>query len=227
MADIPVITVDGPSGTGKGTICGYLANWLGWHFLDSGAIYRVLALAALNRRIALNSEAQLAQLAGSLNVNFTNKPGAVQVLLDGEDVSEAIRREECGNAASKVAALAKVRLALLGRQRAFKKPPGLIADGRDMGTVVFPEADLKLFVTATPEARAERRYKQLIEKGISVNLRALSADISERDARDKARAVSPLKPAPDAVIIDSTGLDVDAVNSRVTELVRKKFREIL
>ena len=222
MHNIPIITVDGPSGTGKGTICSYLADWLQWHFLDSGALYRVLALAAEKRQIKSDDEVNLEKLAENLNVEFkVGKAGAlVDVLLDGEMVTDDIRTETCGNAASVIAPIMNVRQALLSRQRAFHKAPGLIADGRDMGTVVFPEATLKIYLTASAEERAKRRHKQLKEKGISANLRDLSAAIAERDERDSTRAASPLKPAEDAIVIDTSTLDVDAVVRKISGLVQ-------
>ncbi|MFQ5659203.1 MAG: (d)CMP kinase [Gammaproteobacteria bacterium] len=223
MADVPVIAVDGPSGTGKGMLCGYLATWLGWHLLDSGALYRVLAHAALKEKIALHAEAGLARLASQLDVRFEQHGRETRVLLADTDVSEAIRMEHCGSAASRVAALNRVRQALLETQRAFRRAPGLVADGRDMGTVVFPEAPLKLFLTASAEERAKRRYKQLKEKGINVSLPNLTADINERDARDESRIISPLRPAPDAIVIDSTEYDAGEVCRYVSGLVRDKF----
>jgi len=227
MAEVPVITVDGPSGTGKGTLCIFLAHWLGWHFLDSGALYRILAYTAQKRCISLENEPKLADLAGTLDVRFVHVNHAILVILNGsEDITEQIRTEECGNAASKVAPIPGVREALLERQRAFRRPPGLIADGRDMGTVVFPDAQLKVFLTASPDERAKRRYKQLKEQGISVNLARLSVEIRERDARDLGRALSPLKPAPDAIVIDSTKLDAGEVNGRISELVRQIFPDL-
>lgn len=227
MVDAPVITIDGPGGTGKGTLCLFLANWLGWHLLDSGALYRVLAHAALAQDLSLEDEDGLEGLAVSLDVHFVQGPGGMRVLLHtNQDITDAIRTEECGNAASKVAARKGVRGGLLARQRAFRKAPGLIADGRDMGTVVFPDAQLKVFLTASPQERAKRRYKQLKEQGISVNLARLSVEISERDARDMGRALSPLIPAADAIVIDSTDLDAGAVCGQVSELVRQFFPDI-
>lgn len=220
--EIPVIAVDGPSGTGKGTICRFLATKLQWHLLDSGALYRLIALAATTADVALNDEKSLSELALALNIRFASSEKE-HVYLDEKEVSDAIRTEECGSAASKVAALPAVRQALLKRQRKFRQLPGLVADGRDMGTVVFPDAKLKVFLTASPEERAKRRYKQLIEKGISVNLRGLSADIAERDRRDKERAVSPLVAAEDAIFIDSTNSDVDSVLQQVVILVHERF----
>ena len=223
MSKAPVITVDGPSGTGKGTVCSFLAEWLGWHFLDSGALYRVLALAAQKKSIATDDVAGLQALAEALPVEFEVQGAGslIKVVLEGEDVTDAIRTEECGSAASVVAAIPEVRQALLSRQHAFQQKPGLIADGRDMGTVVFPAADLKIFLTASAEERAKRRHKQLNEKGISANLRDLSADIAARDARDSQRSVSPLKPAEDAIVIDTSELGIEAVVGRIRELVEK------
>jgi len=204
-----VVAIDGPSASGKGTIASAVAGRLGFHYLESGALYRLVALLSL--RTGERSEAGLAALAKSLPVAFA--PG--KVLLDNHDVTEDIRSEPCGVRASEVAPLAAVRQALLQRQRTFRKPPGLVADGRDMGTVVFPDAGLKVFLTASPEVRAERRYKQLKEKGISANLRALSRDLAERDARDANRAVAPLVPAPDSQVLDSSALSIDEVVNRI------------
>ncbi|MCH7694671.1 MAG: (d)CMP kinase [Proteobacteria bacterium] len=227
MDNTPVITVDGPSGVGKGTVCDKLAGRLGWHFLDSGALYRVLAHVALINDVSLDNESALASMAASLDVSFesSHAESAPRIILSGQDVTDAIRTEECGNAASRLATYNKVRKALLERQRAFRRPPGLIADGRDMGTVVFPDAALKLFLTASPEERAKRRYKQLKQKGINASLQHLSGVIAERDSRDKGRSVSPLKAAADAIVIDTTELGVTEVNSKVLELVRMKFPE--
>ncbi len=204
-----MVAIDGPSASGKGTIASAVAGRLGFHYLESGALYRLVALLSL--RTGERSEAGLAALAKSLPVAFA--PG--KVLLDNHDVTEDIRSEPCGVRASEVAPLAAVRQALLQRQRTFRKPPGLVADGRDMGTVVFPDAGLKVFLTASPEVRAERRYKQLKEKGISANLRALSRDLAERDARDANRAVAPLVPAPDSQVLDSSALSIDEVVNRI------------
>jgi len=217
---IPVVTVDGPSGTGKGTLSLHLAQSLGWHFLDSGALYRVLALHASRAGVALTDEAGVTALALRLPVSFAAGDGEPRVLLELEDVTAAIRTEEGGAAASVVAALPAVREALLARQRAFRQAPGLVADGRDMGTVVFPDAAFKLFLTASPEARAERRYKQLKGKGIDVNLAALLEDIRRRDQRDEQRAVAPLQPAPDAEILDTTNLGIPEVEDRVRRLLQ-------
>lgn len=204
---VPVITIDGPSASGKGTIAEKVAEKLGFHVLDSGALYRLTALHALRQGVALSDEAALAKLAVALPAEFRDG----LVWLAGEDVTQAIRAEEVGEGASQVAALPAVREALLARQRAYAQPPGLVADGRDMGTVVFPHATTRVFLTASPEARAERRYKQLIEKGISANLTALVRDMRARDERDTQRAVAPLKPAADALVLDSTLLCIDQV----------------
>ena len=204
-----MVAIDGPSASGKGTIASRVAATLGFHYLESGALYRLVALASLRKN--QKSEAALAEIARSLAVAFRGET----IFLDDQDVTEEIRSEACGVRASEVAPLAAVRRALLERQRAFRKPPGLVADGRDMGTVVFPDAELKVFLTASPEVRAERRYKQLIEKGISANLRALSRDLAERDARDANRAVAPLVPAPDSQVLDSSALSIEQVAQRI------------
>ncbi len=220
-AKIPVLTVDGPSGSGKGTVARTVAARLAWHFLDSGALYRLLALAAERRCIPLHDDAALSDLARVLEVAFVGGEADQEptVMLDSEDVSLAIRSEYCGNNASKVAALPGVRRALLARQRAFRERPGLVADGRDMGTVVFPDADTKVFLEASHEERAARRHKQLKEKGIDASLRDLVREIAERDARDRARSASPLKPAEDARVIDTTNLSIDAVVGQVMALL--------
>ena len=218
-SSIPVVTIDGPSGSGKGTISRAVARSAGWHLLDSGALYRLVALAGTRQGLDLEDRARHAQLAAAMQVTFGSAPdGSEQVVLDGEDVTAAIRSERAGAGASRVAAWPQVRQALLGRQRAFVQPPGLVADGRDMGTVVFAGAPLKIFLTATPEERALRRHKQLKDKGSDVSLPALSREIAERDARDQTRRVAPLRPAPDACVIDSTGMSVEAVVGRVLEL---------
>jgi len=213
----PVITLDGPSGSGKGTLAGLLAHRLGWNLLDSGAIYRLLAHGAGKAGIDLTDEAALVELAARLDVQFVpGQPGQEQVtLLDGEDVTRAIRTEQAGAGASKVAALPAVRAALLDRQRAFRAAPGLIADGRDMGTVVFPDAPLKIFLTASVEERARRRYLQLKEKGEAVNLAGLFEEIRARDERDTQRATAPLKPADDAQLLDSTELSIEQVLEKI------------
>ena len=206
---VPVVAIDGPSASGKGTIAKRVAEALGFHYLESGALYRLVALLALRR--STNDEAALAQEAENMDLVFQGD----EILLEDEEVSHHIRHEAVGNRASEVARMPAVRQALLTRQRAFRQPPGLVADGRDMGTIVFPDAALKIFLTASPEIRAQRRYKQLIEKGISANLRALSRDLAERDARDANRAVAPLVPAPDSQVLDSSGLSIDEVVDRI------------
>ena len=221
----PVITIDGPSGAGKGTLSTLLAKQLNCHFLDSGAIYRVLAIAAIHHQISLDDEVGLVPLAASLDVNFETTDENCKIVLEGEDVTYSIRTEEVGAAASKVAALPMVREALLRRQRAFKQPPGLVADGRDMGTVVFPTADAKIFLTASAEERAQRRYKQLKEKGHDVSITRLLADIQARDERDANRTVAPLVPADDAFVLDSSELNIDQVLEKVTEFVDSKLSE--
>ena len=215
MADIPVLTIDGPSGSGKGTVAQRMAKELGWHYLDSGAIYRVLAQAALKHQLNLTDELGIAKLAQQLDVTLIVQDDALIVLLEGHDVSTQIRSEQAGNAASKVAALPQVRAALLQRQYAFRQAPGLVTDGRDMGTVVFPDAPYKIFLNASAEERAKRRHKQLKEKGIESNLAGLVAEISERDQRDRQRTVAPLRPADDAIELDSTSLGIDDVFHRV------------
>ena len=221
MADpVPVVTIDGPSGSGKGTISQLLARRLGFHFLDSGALYRLLALAALGRGLDLGDEPAVVVLARGLDVSF--QPDG-RILLDGVGVGEELRTEATGNAASRVAALPAVRSALLERQRAFARAPGLVADGRDMGTVVFPAAPAKVFLTASAEARAERRYKQLKEKGFDPDMGGLVEEIRTRDERDANRAVAPLRPAADALLLDSTGLSIEAVLARVLAFVDERI----
>ncbi len=223
MSQAPVITVDGPSGVGKGTVCQWLATQLGWPLLDSGALYRLTALAALRRNLPLEDEVQVAQVAAGLDVVFApGDTGELQVMLDGEEVSATIRSETAGNAASRVAALPRVRAALLQRQRDFRQSPGLIADGRDMGTVVFPEAELKLFLTADAGERARRRYKQLIEKGLDASLESLVREIAERDERDTQRTAAPLKAADDAEVLDTTRLSIAEVCQWALTLARKR-----
>jgi cytidylate kinase len=221
MNDVSVITIDGPSGSGKGTISRAVARNLGWALLDSGALYRLVALAARRAEVSLSDPAALGRLAERFNIRFGSNPsGEEAVWLDGEEVTRAIRTEEAGNDASKVAALPQVRAALLERQRRFAVPPGLVADGRDMGTVVFPEAKVKIFLTASPAERALRRYKQLKEKGVTANLAALSLEIAERDERDSTRSASPLVASADATMLDTTGMSVDDVVERVLRIAR-------
>lgn len=210
---VPVVTIDGPSGAGKGTISQLLAQRLGWKLLDSGAIYRVLALAAIHHNVELDNEESLTLLAAHLDVQFMtgNETQGVKVVLEGEDVSTDIRSQECSNAASKVAAFPRVREALLRRQRAFNEAPGLIADGRDMGTVVFPSTPAKIYLTASAEERAQRRYNQLQDKGFDVNIDRLLSEIKERDDRDMNRSVAPLVPADDALVIDTSGIGIEEV----------------
>jgi 3-phosphoshikimate 1-carboxyvinyltransferase len=215
----PVIAVDGPSASGKGTVAARVAEQLGFHYLDSGALYRLVALAALRTGVALDDEEALARIAGSLPASFEGG----RILLDGADATDAIRSEECSSGSSKVAAFPAVRAALLGRQRAYRQAPGLVAEGRDMGSVVFPDAPLKVFLTATPEARAERRHKQLIDKGMSANIGTLLQDLRERDARDSARAVAPLQKSADAELLDTTAMTVDEAVAWVIERVRQRL----
>ena len=217
MVSAPVITIDGPSGSGKGTVAGILAKRLGWNLLDSGALYRLLAFAAGNHGVALDNEALLEKLAAHLDVQFVGatdgKPA--RIILEGDEVTHAIRSEAVAAGASKVAALPAVRDALLKRQRAFQEFPGLVADGRDMGTVVFPDAPLKVFLTASAEERARRRYLQLKAKGDDVSLSGLLDEIRARDERDTQRAIAPLKPAADAIQLDSTELSIEQVLERI------------
>jgi cytidylate kinase len=215
-ARVPVVAIDGPSGSGKGTVSRRLAAELRWHFLDSGALYRLIALDAERQGVALDDSTALARIAASLPVTFGPAEGE-QVFFGAEEVSEILRSEKAGAAASQVARLPLVRRALLERQRAFARAPGLVADGRDMGTVVFPDAVLKVFLTASPEERARRRHKQLKEKGIDVSLPDLSREIAERDRRDASRSVAPLRPAEGARIVDSTGLTVEEVVAQLKE----------
>jgi len=221
-ATAPVVTIDGPGGSGKGTVALQLATRLGWHFMDSGALYRLVAMAAMDSSISASDEESLNALARDLKVAFLIRDGEAVILLDGEPVVDRLRSEAVGEFASKVAALPSVRSALIDRQRAFRRPPGLVADGRDMGTVIFPTAELKIFLTASAEERAIRRYKQLKEKGENVTLSRLFRDIEKRDERDRSRIVAPLKPATDAYTIDSTNLSVDQVLLVIMNLLDKK-----
>jgi cytidylate kinase len=223
MHPIPVVTVDGPSGAGKGTLSALIAEQLGWHLLDSGAIYRVLAVAAMHHDLPVDDESSIVPLASGLDVSFETDNEQRRVVLEGEDVTDDIRTEEVGAAASQIASLARVREALLRRQRAFQQTPGLIADGRDMGTVVFPDANVKLFLTASAEARAERRYNQLKDKGLDVNIARLLTDIKARDDRDANRSIAPLVPAEDAVVIDSTDLDINQVFESAMEIINSRL----
>ena len=225
---VPVIAIDGPVGSGKGTVSHRVAAELGFLLLDSGALYRVLALAARTREVSLDDGEILARLVESLAITFTagDATDPVRTLLDGVDVTGEIRTEQCGIDASRVSACSEVRDALLVRQHQFRRPPGLVADGRDMGSVVFPDASLKVFLTATARARAERRHKQLMAKGIDVSVARLSREMAERDRRDSERAVAPLKPAEDAVLVDTTWLDVDTVVARVLDIVRLRMAAV-
>jgi cytidylate kinase len=209
VVSVPVIAIDGPSASGKGAVANRVAQVLGFHYLESGALYRLVALQSL--RGGVDGEDALSRVAVGMPVVFRDG----RVILDKHDVTEEIHGEACGNKASEVARLPAVRHALLKRQRGFRQPPGLVADGRDMGTIVFPDAALKVFLTAAPEVRAERRYKQLIDKGIPANLRSLSRDLAERDERDRKRIVAPLVPAPDSQVLDSSALSIDQVVEQV------------
>lgn len=225
-ANIPVITVDGPSGAGKGTLCKVLAEKLGWHLLDSGAIYRVLALAALHHHVDMMSEDALVPLASHLDVRFITQNGQLKIILESEDVTDSIRTETVGNTASQIAAFPRVREALLRRQRNFRELPGLVADGRDMGTVVFPDAPVKIFLDASAEERARRRMIQLQEKGFRGKFDRLLLEIKERDERDRNRAIAPLVPAAGALVIDSTDLSIEDVIEKVLAHAKSVMKEI-
>lgn len=220
--NVPVITIDGPVSSGKGTVAREVAVRLGWHLLDSGALYRVLGFHADKTGVPLDDERALVALAENLPVRFIEQDGDTRVVLDGEDVSNTIRTEQVGELASKVAVFQPVRDALLGRQQTFAQPPGLVADGRDMGTVVFTAAPLKIFLTASAEERARRRYNQLKEKGFGATLAALVEDIRSRDERDMNRDVAPLRPADDALVVDSTSLTVTEVVDRILDEARQR-----
>jgi len=217
--EVPVIAIDGPGGSGKGTISTRLAEHLGWNFLDSGALYRLTALAVMKNSVAMDNEAALGETAERLDIRFETSPGGVKTFLDDEDVSDRLRHEDTGDIASKIAATPAVRAALVKRQRQFRADPGLVADGRDMGTVIFPDANLKIFLTASAEIRAQRRHKQLKEQGESVNLSRLFREIKARDLRDRSRSIAPLRPAEDAVIIDSTDLSIEEVLKKVINMI--------
>jgi len=223
-----IVTIDGPSGSGKGTITQLVAHKLGWHILDSGALYRVLGVAAQRHGIEVSAEEQVTQLARNMDIQFllNNKTGEVEPIFEGENLSAAIRTDEAGQAASQVAAIPSVREALLARQRDFYQLPGLVADGRDMGTVVFPEAPVKIFLTASAECRAERRYNQLKNKGVSANMRALLDSIKARDERDRTRPVAPLVPAEGAFVVDSSNLSINEVLAQVLEFATKNIPDL-
>ena len=222
----PVLAIDGPSGSGKGTIARRVARSLGWHYLDSGALYRLAGLAAQRAGLLDAADSRLAQIAANMTVRFdTDDAGEERIWLGAEDVTRGVRTEESGHLASTVAAIPEVRQALLGLQRGFRRPPGLVADGRDMGTTVFPEAFLKVFLTASPEKRARRRHKQLKDKGIDVSLARLSRDIEVRDKRDAERSVAPLRPADDARLLDSSNLTIDDVTRTVLLWVDERLSD--
>ena len=222
MNNAPIITIDGPSGSGKGTLCKLLADRLGYHLLDSGALYRLVALAAEHHGVSAENELAVADIAACLDVQFKAQGDGVRVVLEGEDVSAAIRTEVCGMNASKVASLTLVRKALQERQRAFAELPGLVADGRDMGTVIFPEAPVKVFLTASAQERADRRYKQLKSKGLSASLSDILMNIQQRDELDENRAIAPLKPAEDALVIDCTHMSILDVEQKILTFIHSK-----
>ena len=227
QGEVPVVAIDGPGGAGKGTVSLLVAERLGWRLLDSGALYRLVALQALEDGVDLNDEAVLARHAGTLDIEFAIAGREARVYLGGRDVTDAIRAEACGAAASRIAMLPAVRTALVTRQRAFRRPPGLVADGRDMGSVIFPDARLKVFLTAGVDERARRRYKQLIEKGIDVSLPALSREMADRDRRDAERSVAPLKPCQDARVLDTTGMTIPEVVSTVLGWVNETYPDFM
>jgi len=227
VSNINLVTIDGPSGSGKGTVCHIIAAKLNWHLLDSGALYRILAFAALQKKISLDDQESLAELALNLKVSFQSNGAGVDTLLAGENVGDKLRTETVAQAASQVASLQVVRDALLARQKAFYQAPGLIADGRDMGTVVFPDAPVKIFLDASAEERALRRFNQLQDKGFDVSIAQILSEIKERDFRDRNRPVAPLKPAEDALVIDSTSLTIDQVVNQILELMKLKLKLIV
>ncbi|NOX70259.1 MAG: (d)CMP kinase [Gammaproteobacteria bacterium] len=223
---VPVVTIDGPSGSGKGTIARRVAQALGWHLLDSGALYRLVALAAARRGISQDDDAALGALAAEMRVRFdSNDAGEERIWLGNEDVTDEVRTEDCGRGASRVAVMPAVRQALVGLQESFRRMPGLVADGRDMGTRIFPQAQVKVFLTASPSERAKRRHKQLKDKGIDVSLPALSRDIEARDKRDSERSIDPLRPADDARELDSSKLTIDEVSQLVLDWVGERCKE--
>jgi cytidylate kinase len=222
MSSVPVVTIDGPSGAGKGTISQAIAKQLGWHFLDSGALYRLCGLACIKQSVPFSEKDKVAEVALALDIDFKITDAGLETYLSGEEVTAELRTEAGGAAASKVAPIPAVREALLKRQQAFAKAPGLVADGRDMGTIVFKNAPLKVYLTATAEERANRRYKQLLSAGESVNLAAILEDIKARDARDMGREVAPLKAADDAITIDSTDMSIEAVKNAIFELINER-----
>jgi len=225
QGSVPVLAIDGPGGAGKGTVCRGVAAALGWHLLDSGALYRAVAVYAGMRDVGIEDHAALAALAAELPVDFVPVSDDTRVLLAGEDVSRELRTETTGDLASRVAAIPDVRAALVGRQRAFRRPPGLVADGRDMGTVIFPDAEAKVFLTATARERARRRHNQLLDKGIDANIDRLYDEIVERDRRDEQRTVAPLKPAPDARVIDTTIMSIEEVIDAVLTYLRSALSD--